>query len=289
MSARIVTLMFVLGCSGPAADGDATANGSGSDTQGLPTTGSGGPGGASTGEGTAAPVSSFTSGGYLLNHLALVAEHDTDGDGETDNNLPLILNLVNVLMGTDDFSVESVNTQIAESLYPDNILLVDALQQDSTLTLDLLLGEDDGSGLSVDPASYDDAGVPHSRMQGAFSDEIRFTVDADAIEIPIVIFEGVDPVPLRFEVVSLSGELDTATLDAALFGAIPISGVINDMVDPLIPDEGYDLDGDGVPEPKEEILDLVWSIAPSAGDIELGDGETGVSALLEFQASAATF
>jgi hypothetical protein len=49
------------------------------------------------------------------------------------------------------------------------------------------------------------------------------------------------------------------------------------------------MDGDGVNESKEELLELVWSIAPSAGDVDLGGGETGVSALLEFEASSSTF
>ncbi|MFT4623577.1 MAG: hypothetical protein ACI8PZ_002233 [Myxococcota bacterium] len=285
----LVLAPLALACAG-GDDGSGPANGS-DDTPPVGTATGGSTGGGGTGGGgtTGPAISGFTAGGYLLDHLAIVAEHDTDGDGVIDNNLPLVLNLVNVVMGTSEYSVEAVNAIIADSLYPDNIMLVDARNANNRLDLDLLLGLDDGSGLTVDPASYDGDGMSVNRLAGAFTDEIQFTASADAISLPVVLFDGIEPVPLILEAVTLSGDLDADGLDTFLLGAIPVQAVIDDMVEPLIPDEGVDIDGDGVPESKEEVLDLVWSIAPAAGDVDLGGGLTGVSTLLEFRASSAEF
>ena len=277
--------------SGDDGSGD-PANGSGSTPQATGTGGGGtgtGTGTGGTGGTTQPPASSFTEGGYMLDELAIVADHDTDGDGVTDNNLPLVLNLVNVVLGSSDYTVEAVNAQIAASLYPENILLVDAWQTGSLLTVELLLGEEDGTGFTIDPASYAGDGTANVHLEGVFSSETDFLVASDTMELPIVLFEGADPVPLVLVSVELGGTMDTDGLDARLYGAIPVEAVIDDMVEPLIPEEGFDLNGDGVNETKEEIMDLVWSIAPAAGDVDLGGGATGVSTLLEFGASPAAF
>ena len=290
MRTWIATVLLTASCANDTdadAAGAGSANGSSTSTPSSTTAGSS----QTSGSGGTVPTSpsDFSSGGYLLNHLAIVAEHDLDGDGAIDNNLPLVLNLVNVLLGTGEYSVESVNKQIASTLYPDNILLVDAAQTGASLTVELLLGDDDGSGLTVDPASYDSDGHAYINLEGSFSSQTTFAVAADVLELPIVIFEGAEPVPLQLEQVTLSGDLDDAELTAMLYGVIPIQAVMEDMVEPLIPDEGVDMDGDGVNESKEELLELVWSVAPSAGDVDLGGGETGVSTLLEFDASSSTF
>jgi hypothetical protein len=290
MRTWIATVLLTVGCATDTEPDDAgagSANGSSTGTLSSTTAASGQTSGS--GGSVSTSPSDFSAGGYLLSHLAIVAEHDVDADGTIDNNLPLVLNLVNVLLGSGAYSVEAVNEQIASTLYPDNILLVDASQTGASLTIDLLLGDDDGSGLTVNPESYDSEGNAYIGLAGSFSSQTTFAVAADMIELPIVIFEGADPAPLQLEQVTLSGNLDDAELAGLLYGVIPIQAVMDDMVEPLIPEEGVDMDGDGVNESKEELLELVWSIAPSAGDVDLGGGETGVSALLEFEASSSTF
>lgn len=235
------------------------------------------------------PLSSFTEGRYVVTRLALEESPDVDGDEEVDNNLASMLVVVDIFMKTEDFSVPGFNAMLAAALYPSNIILLDARHDGAALDIGLLYGEEVEGSLVVHPESVDDDGAALVQLPGAFTSEADFGAGPTTFSIPVTFFPDTPPTPIEARDMQLHGTMDDAGVEASLRGVIPFRVIVEDIVDPMIPEEGYDLDGDGVPEPKSELMDLIWSLAPTAGDVDLGGGETGVSAWFRLEAEPATF
>jgi hypothetical protein len=235
--------------------------------------------------------SSFTFGQYRISKLALVTETDVDQDGVTDNNLPNALNLVDLLIPTEDFSLPTFNGLLEANLDAwSTLVLMEAAATDGDLTLDLLLGVADVDlNLSVDPASYDDQGTPKGRLDGEFTSEADFWAGPATMEIPVTFVDYLDPLPVALEDASFDGGMTVDSSAGTLTAALPIDELINKVIEPLIDPNGVDIDNDGVVESKAEVLALIESIAPSAGDIDLGGGRTGVSCRFTYVAEAVSF
>ena len=245
-----------------------------------------------TGEDFAPFPTSFTSGQFRINKLQLSTDTDLDDDGTIDNNLPNALNLVDVLMASQDFSVESFNGLLRDNLDSwTTVVLVDAkVDSNYWLTMDLLIGEaDEYFALSVDPISYDQHGDPVSSLMGAFTSETMFFAGPDDFSISVSFFDTMAPLPVKIEKARFEGGMTANSNAGTLTGALPIDELINKVIDPLLDPNGTDINGDGIKETKAQILKLIWSIAPSAGDVDLGNDRTGVSCRFTYSSLPATW
>lgn len=239
-----------------------------------------------------APASDFEAGQYRVSTLELMESgvgFDIDGDGEQDNKLPDILTMVNYFVADIDLSPDGFNATLADSLESGAlILLLDARHTGSDLTLDLLLGaEDDVGELSVDEEqSYDEGtGEPYSRLHGAFLDQVAYEAGPDDIQIPITVYPD-EPALLVPLVGGLAeGDLEAEATEGMLGGAIPVEDLVDQVVAPIIPEEGYD------DRTKEEWLELIESTAndEAVSDLELEDGSRAFSAALAYTAAPAAW
>ena len=233
-------------------------------------------------------LSSYTSGQYLTTSLVVLGEGegiDLDGDGEVDNNLTAVLEFVDAaapLFGlTDDLSPEGVNATLAAAIEAgDLLLLIEASQEGALLTVDLLLGAADEAGaLSVDPASYE-GDTPASRLLGSFSSETAFTAASDQVQIPFSFFPDEPPLFIPLSLATLEGELaeDSA---GKLYGAVPVQGVIDQVIAPLLADR----------EDKDDLLEGINELIASGdlADIELEDGTLAFSAAMSYRAAGVSW
>ena len=245
---------------------------------------------ADTGE-PAPPASDFNTGQYRVTALQLLdgeEGYDLDDDGEINNKLPSILTLVNLFVTDIDISPDGFNSNLTEALESGALVMfIDANHVDGALTYDLLLGTQDEEGdIHLDEdQSYDDQGVPHGRLNGRFTDQTTFTLGPDDIQIPIT-FYAYEPalmVPLAQGIAD--GELITESTGGMLGGAVPVDELIDQVVAPMIPEEGYD------GKTKEEWLAEMEEMAndDNMSDILLEDGRRAFSAALVFEAEASTW
>lgn len=241
--------------------------------------------------------SSFTSGKFRVSSLVLLDEEegiDFDGDGTLDNNLPNALVPVDILMGSGvDMSREGFNATLADAIAQNLLnMLLNANHANLILEVDVLGGTTETGILTVDPISLDVNGEPASTFEGHFESERKFTGGPDNVVIPITFFADSDPVMARATRAHIWGTMDDAAVDGIIAGVVPARNLIDDVIEPTIPEAGFDTNGDGEPDvSKEAIMETVEGLADNENiaDIELPNGERGVSAAFQFVAFQTTF
>lgn len=240
--------------------------------------------------------SSFVSGTYKVSSLVLLQGGeglDFNDDGIPDNNLPSALVPIDILMGTIDMSRDGFNATLADAIATNllNVLMV-GRHEDRILELDVLGGTNDNGFLQVDPVTLDDVGEPKSTFEGHFESERKFTGGPDNVLIPITFFAESGPSLAQVTRAHVWGNLDDNSLDGFIAGVVPAQALIDDVIEPAIPEEGFDTDGDGVADiSKATIMETVANLADNEAiaDIELANGERGVSAAFQFVAFQADF
>ncbi len=271
-----------------------------------------------TGASDTGPVtypSTFTAAKYSAKSLTVLPADqgvDLDDDGEVDNQLPALLGLVDPFT-TDDMSVEGVNQTLIEMKAEGSlIMLVDALYAGGELQLDLLLSalDPDTGVLTMDPGSYGSDGLPNSRFIGAFEDQTNFLAATPTGNLAFPVVAGEPPVQVPMVDATMDGELhdltggvpDTGHWTAGygmLYGALPVQGLVDQVVDKIIapeePDTGADPDVTYYdPDTyfgmsRDEFLEWVTALLnDTTADLWLEDGSRAVSAALAFELEVAS-
>jgi hypothetical protein len=252
-------------------------------------TGNGNPDTGDTGEEVVWP-STFEAGQYRLTQFVLLEEEDgddLDGDGVPDNNLPNALVPVDAFI-EGDLSREGLNAQIEAAIAADDlIILLEAAYDEGVLSLDVLAGLlDKASVLQVDvEASYEETGAPLSHLEGTFADQTGFDAGPGSIRVPGP-FSPDDPaIPVPLEEARIYGTMDGDTTSGRITGIIPAQRLVDEVIDPLIPEAGYGS------YTKEQIMEMVSALAENENiaDQELPGGERGVSAAFSYSAPAAVW
>ena len=231
------------------------------------------------------PPSDFQSGRYLLSAMEILPEEegfDLDGDGEIDNKLPVVLTLLDFAV-EDDMSREGVNQMLADAIDDGDIVeLIQASYADLELSYDLLVGYlDDADDPQLDQEqSYDSHGEPFSRYEGVFLDRENIALGPDDVAIPATFYPGEPAIMLPVAESVVEGTLDTDGTGGMLGGAIPVAQLIDDVVEPLIPEEG------AAGMTKEELLATIEGVLydEDVSDIELATGERAISMAVEYEA-----
>ncbi len=242
--------------------------------------------------------STYSDGKYKVSSLSINAESDgidVNGDGTPENNLPNALKLIDLAMPDFDLSRENLNAILADTILSgDLIYLIQAKHYQGELIMDWYPGEADFNG-AVSPAArgYDSSGYPISRLRGDFSDERAFKVGPGEMTISMLLLPPPQPfVDLPFELAHVQGTIWANECEGIIGGAIPADILVEDIIEPLIPEEGVDTDGDGVINlSKEAIMTTVRNLAANEGvsDVDLGDGRRGVSSAMQFTALPTTW
>lgn len=244
-----------------------------------------------TGEEVEEWPSDYSQGQYRLSSFVLLSQEegdDLDDDGEPDNKLPNALTLADAFI-SDDISPEGLNEQVALAIEEDDlVILLAALYAEGVLSTDVLAGVVDGDTgeLSVDvEASYDEQNQPLSHLEGVFSDQTHFSTGPGSIQVPVTFYPDEPPLPVPLEQAVIYGSLEADASDGRIVGIIPADGLIDQVIDPLIPEEGY---GDYT---KEELMELISGIKDNefVVDQELPNGERGVSAAFSYAAGPTEF
>ena len=236
------------------------------------------------------PPSDFVAGTYRVTSMELLNTgegFDLDDDGEVNNKLPAVLTLLDLAV-EDDMSRDGLNATIAASLAAgDMVQLIDTTYEELALTYDLLLGAVDEHGaLSLDEdQSYGDDGVPFSRFEGVFLDQAAMELGPDEVQIPVTFYPDEPAIMIPVWQTIATGEITADGTTCTIGGAVPVDLLMIQVVEPLIPEDGY---GD---QTKEELLEDINQLLSSetVADIELEDGERGISAALSFVAEPATW
>jgi hypothetical protein len=239
--------------------------------------------------------STFESGRFQTTGLAILDRGqglDLDGDGEIDNQAPDLLALLDPFTA-DDMSREGVNETLVQMLEAEElILLMDANYAQAHLTVDLLLARRDRETgeLIADPSNYDDAGNPTSHFGGEFTDQTAFATDAATANLPFPVVRGEPPVLIPLAEALLSGAMEELVASGVLAGGLPVQGLIDQVVDPLIPQEGPNGDYDPanfLNMSREEFL--AWTLQlleENVADLWLQDGSRAISVGLSWQVVA---
>lgn len=290
MLTSITVLPLFLACA-PATEGTGTPS-TGTGTGTLPT-------GTTTGTTTTTPgfPSQYPGGTYRADSLALLDEgegYDLDDDGLLDNRLPAVLLAADAFVADEDLSVAGLNVTLAAAIEAEDLVLLgEGAYTGGVLTADLLLGAVDATSyvVSVDPASYDDQGVPLSRFVGVFTDETHYAGAADRIALPVTFFPDEPPVLVPVEQARLEGVLDAGSFQGMLGGAVPVDGLVDNVIEPIIP-TGDDYDpASYLNMEREELMDLIRSILELEvnATIVLEDGSRGIPAALTVAMSPFVF
>ncbi len=243
-----------------------------------------------TGETSQEPPSDYLAGSYRVTSMVILPDDegfDLDGDGEVNNKLPGVLSLLDLAV-EEDMSREGLNNQIASAIFEgDLVQLIDASYVELELTYDLLLGDEDEQGvLHLDEEqSLDDSGTPHSRYQGVFLDQESISLGPDDVQIPVTFYPDEPAIMIPVADSIAEGSLADTGTSGMFGGAIPVDQLMDQVVEPLIPEEGY---GD---QTKEELLESVEQLlsSDSVADIELADGSRAISAALSFESEPAVW
>lgn len=227
----------------------------------------------------------FDAGRYRVTSFVLNEQDDgadLDGDGTPDNNLPTALEPIDVFMGDDmDLSREGLNARIAESIaLNDLVILIDASCSEGVLSFDIL-----GGSYDPDTATLTASAEDVSELEGAFTAEVSYSASADSMAIPATFWPDQPPLLVPMEQTTASGDLAVEATTGALVGIVPVDRLVEDVIDPLIPEDGWD------GQSKEEILALIGDMAEleHISDMELEDGSRGVSAAFTYEAYPATW
>ncbi len=236
------------------------------------------------------PPSDYEAGGYRVTAMELLDTDqgfDLDEDGEINNKLPQVLTLLDLAV-EDDMSRDGLNTTIADALSNgDLVQLIDASYAELVLDYDLLLGDvDDHGTLTLDQEqSYDGDGTPYSRFQGVFLDQTMIELGPNDVQIPVAFYPDEPAIMIPVWQSVATGELSAEGTTCTIGGAIPVDLLMVQVVEPLIPEDGY---GD---QTKEELLEDIEQLlsSDSVADIELEGGLPGISAALSFVAEPASW
>ncbi len=232
-----------------------------------------------------APPSDFQSGKYLLAAMEILPEEegfDLDGDGEIDNKLPVVLSLLDFAVD-DDMSREGINQMLADSIDSGDIVeLFQASYADLELEYDLLVGylDDDDDPQLDEEQSYDGDGEPYSRYHGIFLDQTNIALGPDDVAIPATFYPDEPAMMLPVAESVVEGTLDDDGTGGMLGGAIPVERLIDDVIEPLIPEEG------AAGMSKKELLETIGDVLydEEVSDIELATGERAISMAVSYDA-----
>ncbi len=241
--------------------------------------------------------STFTSGKFRLTAFVLQPVDtgpNVDEDPEGDNNLPKLLTFAASAVDPA-LAPDEINLTIAENLATDVLItLLEANYADLALTVAVLGGAKDPETLviGVDPLSLDSQGEPISVLDGVFTTELDFSVSSDRIDVPAVFRPGDAPVLVPIALSTLQGTMSAGGSAGTLSGVAPAQPFIDQVIDPLIPDEGWDSDGDGdIDQSKESLMKSVTDIVnnPNMSDWVFEDGSRGITAVFSYEAVPADF
>ena len=205
-----------------------------------------------------------------------------------DNKLPDALTLIDFAIADQDFSLDGFNTLIAGSIDEKilNILLKTSYERQS-LGVTVYSGDwdEEGSVYTVDPGSYDADGNPVSNFSGYFDSETEFAVNAEAATLPVTFIASEGPLPVPLRIATISGIATQEGLTGQITGVIPGDEMVNDVISPMIPEEG----ASGMSY--EQIIELVQNLTKNETlmDVPLEDGKRGISAAFTFSSSVETF
>ncbi|MCP4804875.1 MAG: hypothetical protein GY913_02510 [Proteobacteria bacterium] len=245
--------------------------------------------------------SSYEAGKYRADTLVIVEDAevggDVDGDGEVDNKLPAVLQLVDAFV-TNPLAAEDINQTLVDDMATSDIIVLGQLSYaDGQLTEDILLGSLDDPEASdsgqdgawhVDDSSFASDGTPNSRMTGIFLDETTYSVSADQILLPFPIVSDQPPSLVPLQLVVVEGTVDGDQVNGLMYGAIPVDDMMDGVIEEIIPTgEEYD-PADYLNKDRDEFIAFVRDFAnePNVSDIEFSDGSRAISAALTFTAPA---
>ena len=235
--------------------------------------------------------SSFEMGSYRITALSLNELGDgvdQNGDQTPDNNLPNALILVDVAISDQDFSLEGFNTLMASSIDAKILnILVAASHIERNLDLTIFSGvwNEATDTYEIADGSYDEDGEPLSNLLGHFESETDFGVSALTAVLPVTFILEDGPLPVPLVNVTLTGTLEEELLSGQISGAIPGEAMINNVIAPMIPEEGAG------GKTREELLEMVQSLTTNETlmDVPMADGKQGISASFRFQATRQNF
>ncbi len=236
------------------------------------------------------PPTDFEAGTYRVTAMELLDTgegFDLTDDGEVNNKLPSVLMALDMMV-EDDMSRDGLNATIADALETGDLVeLLDTSYTDLVLTYDLLLGSvDDHGTLSLDQEqSYDAHGEPYSRFEGIFLDQVAIELGPSDVQIPVAFYADEPAIMIPVWQAIATGELSTDGTTCTMGGAIPVDLLMVQVVEPLIPEDGY---GD---QTKEELLETIETLlsSDSIADIQLEGDQPAISAALSFTAEPATW
>lgn len=236
------------------------------------------------------PQSDFDDGTYHVTAMEILDSDqgfDLTGDGEVDNKLPAVLMMLDLAM-EDDMSRDGMNATIAAAIEAgDLVQLIEAHYVEIALTYDLLVGSQDEHGaLQLDEAqSYDGEGQPWSRLEGIFRDQTTIRLGPNDVQVPVTFYPDEPALMIPVAQAIAEGQLTVDGTTCMMGGAVPVDELMTQVVEPLIPEEGY---GD---QTKEELLKTVEALLSNenVAQIELPDGGRGISAALSFTAEPASW
>ena len=219
-------------------------------------------------------ASSFVSGEFLLVSLQVDPETDLDGDGVIDNNLPNALAAIEQVIPEDEWELGEFNARLDETLHTTTRILLDADHDGQRLDLDVVLE-------TLGDADFED----RTTFGGVFTDERSFSAGPGDLRMPMLAYAEADPVDIQLWDTVITGVMDDGGSAGTMATVIPIAPLMDDVIAPMIPASGFDLNGDGVKESHDEVMDFLWAVAPLLGDVTFDDGQTGISAFLHWEAA----
>ncbi len=216
---------------------------------------------------------------YRIVSLTLDGSADSNGDGTVDNHFPAALEAVNALLPNRGFTAAEFGVRLTDNVVNYSPVVIDTETVDEGVLIYLHLivfaGTLDADGaVIVDESS----GV---MLPGSLGGD-NFAAGPADFDLWVVGLEGMAPLPVLFRETYITGSIDDAGITGQITSVIPLDQLVADFVAPMIPPEGWDLEGDGVLEPREEVLAFVDEVAPLLADVELPDGTPGITARLDF-------
>lgn len=218
---------------------------------------------------------------YRLWTLEVPSEADVDGDGVVDNHLVDTLAGLDVLLPEQGFALDEFNTTLTDNLAKWSAVQLEAHIHEEELHLHVTSGTIDEHG-DITPAEN---AVP-AQFDGVVEHDGTFVAGPQDFSLAIVALVDTPPVPVTLLETDVEGHLDEHEIHGTFTTLIPVQRVIDDVLAPIIPDDGWDIDLDGVPESAGEILAFVESLAPTLGDVTLDDGSPAITATLSFEGEA---
>lgn len=238
--------------------------------------------------------SSYEGGKYRLTSFVLQDDEtgeDLDGDGEVDNNLPNLLNLVDAAVDGSDLTADGLNGEIEFAIANDTLVMLVEFDRTDGLALDILGGSiekadtADPGTIVVSEASYDSDGNAKSHLEGSMTSEAGFEVGPGDVVLPVPFFADADPYDIPVERTEVLGEVDAKVSSGMVVGVIPGDRLLDEVILPLMRDLEYT--EEQIAE-YEETLQAVLELE-TMSDIELDDDRRGVSCAFSYTAEVVTW